>query len=133
MGKSLLTVLFIMGFGLLTAQRVIRKSVLDATVSTIAIDAENCFKVELSTSETKEIVVQARIDGEYKNELVVNVVHHGPSIEISTDFQPDFVQPNDKLSAHKVLSVSLNIQIPKYMAVGIIGTSTNLFINGDYA
>ena len=122
-----------MGFGLLTAQRVIKKSVFDPTASIITIDAENCFKVELSTSETKEIVVQAHIDGEYKNELVLHVVHHGPSVEISTDFQPYFVQPNDKLSAHKVLSISLEVQIPENMDVGIIGTSTNVFVHGEYA
>jgi hypothetical protein len=74
---------------MLNAQKLIRKSVLDSKVSCIIIDAEYCYQVVLSTSETKEIVIHARIEGEYKNNLLVKIKHIGPSIEVSAGFHPN--------------------------------------------
>ncbi len=34
------------------------------------MDAQNYYQVELSTLETKKIVIQAHIDGEYPNNLL---------------------------------------------------------------
>ena len=88
--------ILLMSFGLLGAQKVIKKSVHNPGTSSILIDADDCFKVEITTTLSKEIVVEALIDGEYKNDLLVKIEEDGPSINISTGFQPDFIKPNDK-------------------------------------
>lgn len=132
MGRSLLVVLLVMGFGALHAQKVIRKSVLDPKVSFVTIAGENCFKVELSNTSSKTIGIQANIDGEYSDDLLLRIEEKGHSLEISAGFQPNFVQPNDKLSAHKIISISLQVQVPKNMKVRLVGTNTNVYAKGEF-
>jgi hypothetical protein len=132
MGREIFVVILLMSFGFLNAQKVVKKSVLNPDTSSILIDADDCFKVEITTTLSKEIVVEALIDGEYKNDLLVKIEEDGPSIEISTGFQPNFIKPNDKLSAHKVISISLKVQIPENMKVHLFGSNTNVYAKGSY-
>jgi len=132
MGRVKLVLALLLSFGLINAQKVVKKSVLNPETSYILINAANCFKIDLSTTSSKEIVVEALIDGEYRNDLLVKIEEDGPSITVSTGFHPDFVKPNDKLSAHKVISISLQLQIPENMKVRLIGTNTNVYAKGNY-
>ena len=132
MGSRIFVLVLLMSFGLLNAQKVIKKSVRNPDTSSILIDANGCFKVEITTTLSKEIVVEALIDGEYKNDLLLKIEDDGPSIKISTGFQPNFIKPNDKLSAHKVISISLKVQIPENMNVRLFGSNTNVYAKGSY-
>ncbi len=122
----------LLSFGLSNAQKVVKKSVLNPETSYVLINAANCFRIDLSTTSSKEIVVEALIDGEYKNDLLVKIEEHVPSIAISAGFHPNFIKPNDKLSAHKVISISLKLQIPENMNVRLLGTNTNVYAKGSY-
>ena len=124
--------ILLMSFGLLNAQKVVKKSVRNPDTSSILIDANDCFKVEVITTLSKEIVVEARIDGEYKSDLLVKIRDNDPTIIISAGFQPSFIKPNDKLSAHKVISISLKVRIPENMKVRLFGTNTNVYAKGSY-
>ncbi|WP_339707596.1 hypothetical protein [uncultured Kriegella sp.] len=117
---------------LLTAQKVLKKSFIDPGISFIRVDANNCFKVELETGNTNEMLIAANIDGEYSKELLLNVKRDGATTSVSADFQPNFVRPNDKLSAHKVISIALKITVPKQKEVYLHGTSCNVFASGQY-
>ena len=132
MGREIFVVILLMSFGLLRAQKVVKKSVLNPDTSFILINADDCFKVEITTTLSKEIAVEAHIDGEYKNDLLVKIKEDGPSIDISTGFQPNFIKPNDKLSAHKVISISLKVQIPENMKVRLFGSYANVYAKGSY-
>lgn len=132
MGNGKLLVLVLLNIGFLNAQKVIKKSILNPNTSSILIDTGNCFKLDLTTTISKEIVIEAIIDGEYKNDLLLKIEEQQSATKISTGFHPSFVNPNDKLSAHKVVSIALKVQIPEHMKVRIIGTSCNANINGTY-
>ena len=116
----------------LTAQKVVKKSIIDTSISSYQIDASNCFSINIQTVDTDEIVVEATIDGEYRNDLVLNVKEEGTSVVVSAGFQPNFKNPNDKLSAHKVVSIALEIQLPEYKNVRIFGTNSNIKVTGFY-
>jgi len=117
---------------MLNAQKVVKKSVLNPDTSDIFIDANNCYKVEVTTTLSKEIVVEAFIDGEYKNELLLGIKEDDSSLIISSGFQPSYIRPGDKLSAHKVISISLRVRLPENMKVRLFGTNTNVYIHGRY-
>jgi hypothetical protein len=132
MVSRIFVLVLLISIGLLNAQKVVKKSVRNPDTSSILIDANDCFKVEITTTLSKEIVVEALIDGEYKNDLLVKIEEDGPWIEISTGFQPNFIKPNDKLSAHKVISISLKVQVPEKMKVRFFGSNTNVYAKGSY-
>lgn len=101
-------------------------------VSLIQIDSENCFKVELTTLAEKRIIVESDMDGEYMQNLLLNVLREGNTVWIGAGFQPNFRNPNDKLSAHKVVSISLKIAIPQYLDVSVRGSNSNISATGNY-
>ena len=124
-------VLFL-SFGILNAQKVVKKAVQNPETANILIDANNCYQIDITTTSAKDIVVEAFMDGEYKNDLLIKIEEEGPTIAISTGFHPNFIKPNDKLSAHKVISIALKLQIPKKMKVNLFGANTNVYATGNY-
>lgn len=132
MRNVLLLLLILSTIQCLQGQKIVKKSILKPNTSFIQIDLDNCFKIHIETLETDEMTIEAIIDGEYKEDLVLNVKEEGSTILISAGFQPNFVHPNDKLSAHKVVSISLKVFLPKYKTVQLYGTNCNVFASGAY-
>ncbi|WP_031445712.1 DUF4097 family beta strand repeat-containing protein [Arenibacter algicola] len=126
-------VFFLLGSCTLQAQKKVVKAIENPNFSFVQIDVRNCFSLALETVDSPKITVEASIDGEYLQDLLVSVKQQGTTVLVSTGFQPNFVFPNDKLSAHKVISISLKISIPKDLDVNVYGTSTNVGVTGDYA
>lgn len=114
------------------AQKIIKKSIVDPGTTLIQIDATNCFQIDISTADMYEVVVEAIIDGEYKKDLLLNMQKEGSTLKIGTGFQPNFKYPNDKLSAHKIVSIALNIVLPIHQRVQIFGTNCNIKASGNY-
>ena len=78
------------------------------------MNAANCFKVEFHTGDGNEINIEAEIEGEYSQDLDLKVNTNGTTVLIEAGFAPSFENPNDKLSAHKVVSILLKITIPYF-------------------
>jgi len=117
---------------LISAQKVVQKTLINPEISFIKLDVSNCFEVELETAQVKEMVIEATIEGEYKDDLIINVEEAGKTLSISSGFQQNFVHPNDKLSAHKVISIKLKIQLPENKNLNVYGTNTNIWLTGIY-
>ncbi|MRI01424.1 hypothetical protein GH721_12850 [Kriegella sp. EG-1] len=117
---------------LLSAQKIVKKTIVNNAIETIEIDAKNCFRVNLKTSNTDELIVRATIDGEYSKDLFLNVKEEDANIFVSTGFTPNFKNPNDKLSAHKVVSIALDVIIPENHKLRVYGTSCNVLATGNY-
>lgn len=109
-----------------------KKAILNSKVEAIEIDASNCFEIKLNTSDTEEIMVKAIIEGEYEKNLILNLKEEGSNVSVSAGFAANFKIPNDKLSAHKVVSIALEIIVPEFQNVQINGTSSNVFVSGVY-
>ena len=130
--KNTLLVFLLFSCCFLKAQKTVKKTIIDPKTSFIQIDAENCFEVILQTSNSTDLIVDAAMDGEYNPNLLVNVKQEGATIFVSAGFQPNFIVPNDKLSAHKVVSIALNIKLPNYINAKVFGTSCNVMASGRY-
>ncbi|MEB8328459.1 DUF4097 family beta strand repeat-containing protein [Flavobacteriaceae bacterium KMM 6897] len=131
MKNTLLVILFFSCY-FLNAQKTVKKTIVDPETSFIQIDAENCFEVILDTSNSTDLIVEAAMDGEYNPNLLVNVRQEGTTIFVSAGFHPNFIVPNDKLSAHKVISIALKINLPDYINAKVYGTSCNVTASGRY-
>ncbi len=128
--RTLLLLFFTLNF--LNAQKVVEKSIVHSAISSFQIDASNCFQINLSTSDSAELVVEATIEGEYRKDLVLNLNEEGSTVLVSAGFRSNFENPNDKLSAHKVVSIALEIKLPAFRNVNIFGTNSNIKTKGVY-
>ncbi|MEJ1221289.1 hypothetical protein [Sediminicola sp. 1XM1-17] len=131
MKKNLLLIL-LFSICFLQAQKTVKKTIVNPKGSFVQIDAENCFEVKLETTNSSDLIVNAAMDGEYNPNLMVNVSQEGATIFVSAGFQPNFIVPNDKLSAHKVVSIALRIKVPQYGNVKVFGSSCNVIAGGRY-
>lgn len=129
--KSIFLLLFLSA-NFLSAQKIVKKAIINPEITAVLIDARNCFQTRMQTSRTDELSVEAIIDGEYKNDLTLNLKEQGASIFVSAGFSPNFKNPNDKLSAHKVVSIELLISLPDGQNVQVDGTSCNIIASGNY-
>lgn len=114
------------------AQKKLHKMILVDDINLIQINTANCFKVELNTRQAKEINVEAEIEGEYIKDLDLEVKTIGSTILIEAGFVPSFENPNDKLSAHKVVSILLRLTIPTFKNVELYGTNSRVMVNGEF-
>ncbi|MBT8210884.1 MAG: DUF4097 domain-containing protein [Eudoraea sp.] len=119
-------------FQTVLGQKAISKTYPASLDTLIQIDTDKCYLAEISAYEGEAVIVEARMDGEYAEALSINITEEGKTLWIGTAFNPDFVFPNDKLSAHKVVSISLSIRIPAYRDVQVFGTSCNVMLSGAF-
>lgn len=101
-------------------------------ISTIEIDASQAYRLVVKATKAPAIHIKAVMEGEYKNDLLINTRKSGGHFKISTSFQPLFKDPNDKLSAHKVISVLLVVELPEHSNLIVSGGNINVTINGNY-
>ncbi len=132
MFRLLITAVLLFGTSVLTAQRTIRKTFLNKHASYIQIDAKLINSLVLNTTNQNEIVLTGEMDGEYAEEILINIEEEGSTLLISTDLNPNFLMPNDKLSAHKVISIDLAIDLPPNLSVSVYGSSAMVDAAGNY-
>ena len=125
----LVTVLWFCGKQLF-GQKEIVKELANTAINTIEVNATNVYNLNISTTSEKRITIAATLEGEYSPDLVVSVTEQDSVMVVSANFQPNFIHPNDKLSAHKVISIQLTIAIPEQMNVGVLGYSTEVDVRG---
>lgn len=130
MKRIILLLFFSLQF--LGAQKTVKKTVPNSSIAAVEIDVNNCFETTMTTSKTEELTVFATIEGEYKKDVILNVKQDGSNVLVSAGFSPNFENPNDKLSAHKVVSIALEIIVPEYQRVQVHGGSCNVFATGIY-
>lgn len=137
-GRFSIRVLLLLGLFLMgvvpasRAQRLLQKTYLDPAVNAIIISGEQCFQVIVDTSPTQEVIVEADMEGEYQNDVFIQLETLGNTLRIGTDYAPNFENPNDKLSAHKVLSVKLKILLPEYLKVSLVAGDCLVKASGNY-
>lgn len=115
-----------------TAQKLVKKAVLNPKTQFVQIIGDNCFHIRVDTHPGELVEVRASIEGEYAKDLAVRIEDQGQHLMISAGFLPNFILPNDKLSAHKVISIALQITIPEHLMTSIYGSTTNVTASGNY-
>ncbi|MDF4220455.1 hypothetical protein PXC01_02580 [Maribacter sp. M208] len=131
MKGSLLYFMLLLSFGL-CAQKKVYKNVLADNIGLIQVDATNCFIVEIHTGNSNRVSIEAEMEGEYSKDLELEVSTNGNTLIVDTVFAPNFKNPNDKLSAHKVISIALRLTLPSYKNLEIFGTNTRVVLDGTY-
>lgn len=123
---------FILSGGCVSGQKQVTKTLLNPQIQAINIDGSLAYEVELLTEGTQEVSVEARMEGEYGSDLMVLFKESGTTLFIETRFGPNFKMPNDKLGAHKVVSVRLKIILPEWQNVFLSGVSCQVMTSGVF-
>lgn len=116
----------------LHAQKQLERQIEGSTIENIDVNANGIFKIKISTHETPTIKVKASIEGEHNEYIVLITEVVDSTLTILTQWHPLFIQDNDKLSAHKVISIELEIILPKAISLYAKSDIASAIIKGQY-
>lgn len=130
--KYILFLLFLVFNFYSHAQHITQKTFSKEAISSISIHGEYVFKITVDAKPVSEITVRSRVEGENNENIVLITEAKNNHLYIAVKQQPLFVDANDKLSAHKVISVEINVVIPGHLSMGIDLYESDLIVKGAY-
>lgn len=115
------------------AQKKIEKTlVLDEGISTVVFDLEHVFSINLKSTKNSKVTVRAISEGEYANHFVVTEKSIGNLMTVSGRVAFTFPNNQDKLSAHKVHAIAIEITVPERLKTTLNSDIGNLNASGFY-
>tara|TARA_R110001632_G_scaffold50261_7_gene125450 strand:- start:2139 stop:2741 length:603 start_codon:yes stop_codon:yes gene_type:complete len=114
------------------AQKMLEQSFYDKDIKALYIKSDEIFEIHLSTSQNDHITIGTRIDGETFESSILKTRVDNNTLKIETGRTPDFEPFNDKLSAHKVLSIVLYISLPEGLDLDIFSTLASVDAQGHF-
>ena len=131
--KCLLLVMLWCCSGLVWGQKnIMHQKVLDEEITSLYFDLNDVFVITFSSTTSDEVVITARSEGEYASHFVVREVRQANEMSFIGDIAFTFPNHQDKLSAHKVHAISIEIQVPSTLNVYVRSDIGNLTVTGGY-
>jgi len=107
--------------------------IVDASkISTIDIAGNTMFKIKISAKPVQVISMGLQVEGENNEQIVLQTRQENQTLFIGSAYQPLFVKPDDKLAAHKKISIELTLEIPENLTVIITSDIASVFANGNF-
>lgn len=119
-------------FKFIWAQHVTEKRFENVSLTRVVVDADKITRLELETTDVDDVTVVTNYQGEYMDNLVTIATLTNKVLNIKVKFLPSFILPDDKLAAHKVLSVKVKIMLPANKYLSVSGNDADVLISGSY-
>ncbi|GEQ84733.1 hypothetical protein ULMS_02410 [Patiriisocius marinistellae] len=101
------------------SQKILEKQYDAKSLKTLVINGNSVFEIHVIAESRNTISLKATIAGETSNDVMITEQDNQSKLQLGIKYAPYFTAINDKLSAHKVLSVILEYRIPEKMNVEI--------------
>ncbi len=125
-------ILLVVFSGNLFAQKKLFKTYDVSDTHTLFIESDNIFQIKLTTAQTDQITIYTQIEGETFESALLHTEIVDGVLKITTGRTPDFIPFNDKLSAHKILSIVLEIILPEGLILDVYSTLASVDAQGNY-
>lgn len=116
----------------MTAQKVMERSWDASVFERITIDGDAIFDIKVVASATSAIKLHVKAAGEYSDYVVLEISEEDRQLVISTGYSPYFFGANDKLAAHKVMSIELQLHIPEDLVVAVSSKLASFYGVGHF-
>jgi len=101
------------------AQKIIEREFDIANLSAIKINSDNIFAIRVTSEKTNKIKIKTRIEGENFENVVLSAIVNDETLIISPEYTPFFEVKNDKLAAHKVIAIEIDLFVPENFEIEI--------------
>lgn len=131
MKKCLFCLFLLLPFALIAQKDTYRR--FDAgNIQRLEIFLDEVYKINLQTSKEDKILINTHSEGEYFNDINLEVEQLQGKMIISSSFREILQSGYDKLSAHKVFSLEVNLIIPEGLEVYLISNIGTLSATGEF-
>tara|TARA_R110002012_G_scaffold312248_1_gene522510 strand:+ start:57024 stop:57647 length:624 start_codon:yes stop_codon:yes gene_type:complete len=127
-----LTILFILLSAQIFAQKGMQRIVDASKISTIDIAGNTIFKIKIATKPVQIVSMDLQVEGENNEQIVLQTYQENDTLFIGSAYQPLFVKPDDKLAAHKKISIELTLVIPENLTLTITSDIASVFVSGTF-
>ena len=133
MMKFLITFIIFLSSLFATAQKDTSRQLDAQGIDNIYIDTDEVFKILIKTStNSDQISISTHSEGEYFNDIALDTDRRENSIFLTTKFREILQSGFDKLSAHKVFSLEITLEIPEGLQVFIRSNIASVEAKGTY-
>ena len=101
-------------------------------IEKLFIFTDEVFRINLKTSQKDKVVLTSHSEGEYFNEISLNMELLQDRMILTTKFPKILQSGYDKLSAHKVFSLEITLEIPEGLDVFIKSNIASVSGSGTY-
>lgn len=107
--------------------------VMDASgLEAIDIFTNEVYRITLVSANTQTVRVKTHSEGEYYNRISLEYKRDGDRLKVSSEYPEILTGGFDKLSAHKVFSLEVVMEIPEGLEVNIISNLASVEAEGHY-
>lgn len=101
-------------------------------IEKLYIYSDEVFKINLKSAKTDKIIITSNAKGEYYNDISLNVELQKDRMTITSNYNDMLQEGYDKLSAHKVFSLEIELEVPEGLEVYIRSNITSLLGQGSF-
>ncbi|MGB0896960.1 MAG: hypothetical protein ACPGU9_08930 [Flavobacteriaceae bacterium] len=130
--KTLTTLLFLSALCIHAQKRIEKTIAINEQTSSVVFNLEHVFSISVKSSKTPVINIKAISEGEYANHFVVTEQTNDEALTIEGKIAFTFPDNQDKLSAHKVHAIAVEITVPETVEIIFNSDIGNLQAVGNY-
>lgn len=101
-------------------------------IRAVVLHGDEIYRINLRTGPVDRITVKTRSDGEYYDRIYMYSEIKGDKLFLSSKYPEILNSGYDKLSAHKVLSMEVDILIPESLKVNLRSNLASVSMRGAY-
>lgn len=130
--KMILFLCSILVSGYCSAQKDTNEIIDASGIKSITIDTDEVYLIRIYAVNTSQIKIITHSEGEYFNDIILHTTQLENSLKINTKYPEKLIGGYDKLSAHKVFSLEVELEIPEGMEVMINSNIASLEGSGEF-
>lgn len=130
--KIIFLVLFFLLAGTGFGQKQMQYRILAEELKGIYIDSDEVFQIRVQASKIQEFKITAEVEGETFESVLVDPKQENDLWRIYIKRSIGFKAFDDKLAAHKVISIVLNIEIPENKELWVRSSLASLWAEGTF-
>ncbi|MAZ72790.1 MAG: hypothetical protein CMC70_06550, partial [Flavobacteriaceae bacterium] len=115
------------------AQKNLSRTYISEGIENIGIDGNGVHTLKILAMPVEEISVNVYLEGETSEEIVIKEQLKSNQLILGFGSWPLAKTYNDKLSAHKIVSVTVVVSVPERLFVSVTSNSTAVFAEGTFA
>ncbi len=114
------------------AQKNSEKKIAAEGIQKIEIISDDIFQINIISKAVEEITLNSKIQGEHFENIVVSTSIENGVFIIKTSYSPFYKPDNDKLAAHKLISVEVDLIIPINLEIYIKSQIASVNASGTF-
>lgn len=130
--KAFLFSFFLIFLNSASAQKMTREIMDAKDLEKIVLASDEIFRITIRAYTGKDVVITTRTEGEYYNEIGLESELQQKTLFLNSTYREILQSGYDKLSAHKIFSMEVELEIPIDMEVEIRSNLASVYLSGKY-